>query len=131
MWPLVGFFPIERGCRQGDPIATNLFLLTAQVLTLMILNNKNIKGITIGNYEHKLSQFADDTTLILDGTTHSLQAALNTLEIFGTMSGLKVNNDKTKLIWMGKKRGFKEKLNVIINLEWGNTEFDLLGIKFS
>ena len=42
---------------------------------------------------YKLTQFADDT-IILDGTTNSLQATLNTLEIFGDMSGLIMNSKK-------------------------------------
>ena len=43
----------------------------------------------------KLMQFADDTTLILDGSVNSLQAALNILELFGDISGLKINTEKT------------------------------------
>ena len=69
----------------------------------MIIYNCSINGITINNQQYKISQFADDTTLFLDGTKDSLEAALNTLEIFGSVSGLVVNKDKTKLIWLGKK----------------------------
>ena len=43
--------------------------------------NENIKGIIIDIAEFKLTQFADDTTLIRDGTTDSLRASLNTLVI--------------------------------------------------
>ena len=69
------------------------------------------------------TQFADDTTLILDGCQHSLQSALNTLEIFGNISGLKMNKEKTKVIWIGRKKFLKEKLPVSVKLEWGNTDF--------
>ena len=41
------FFPIERGCKQGDPIAPYLFLLCAQVLYEMIQSNTMIKGIKL------------------------------------------------------------------------------------
>ena len=96
------FINIERGCRQGDPIFPYLFIIAAQVLTILILNNKKIKGIFCGSTEINLSQFADDTTLILDGISQSLQAALNVLEVFGSLSGLQVNTEKTQVVWVGK-----------------------------
>ena len=43
----------------------------------MINKNIDIKGIIFGNEEIKMLQFANDTTLTLDGTQKSLQAALN------------------------------------------------------
>ena len=57
-----------------------------------------------------MTQFADDTTLILDGITNSLEAALNILEIFGSISGLKVNTEKTQIVWIGKKKTLKKKI---------------------
>ena len=53
------------------------------------------------------------------------------MEIFGTLSGLRMNKDKTKLIWIGCKKFVKEKLNVSENLKWGETQFSLLGLEFS
>ena len=122
---------IQRGCRQGDPISAYLFLLGAEILSIMIISNPDIVGILIGEKEFKLVQFADDTTLMLDGTLHSLQSALNTLEIFGSLSGLRMNKDKTKLIWIGRKKLVKEKLNIAEKLTWGETQFTLLGLDFS
>ena len=47
--------------------------------------------------EHRLSQFADDTTLILDGSEGSfLRAIEDRPEGFQATSGLKVNYEKTK-----------------------------------
>ena len=125
------FFTIQRGCRQGDPIAPYLFLLCAQILCLMVLYNNSIKGIHIGDKSYKITQFADDTSIFLDGEKESLLAALNTLEIFGSISGLTVNTDKTKLVWMGKKRHSKDKIESQVKLVWGTTEFELLGLHFS
>ena len=62
------------------------------------MDNLDIKGITIGDKEKKISQYADDTTLILDGSKNSLFAALDTLEFYSRLSGLKINSSKTKII---------------------------------
>ena len=124
-------FPIRRGCRQGDPISSYLFLLGAEILNILIKNETNIKGITIGGISFKITQFADDTTLILDGSRCSLQAALNVLEIFGSFSGLRMNSDKTKVIWIGCKKHSKDKLDVTARLEWLVSNFTLLGMEFS
>ena len=124
-------FPIERGCRQGDPSSPYLFILCAQILYLMIMNDKNIKGFMIRQKEIKITQFADDTTIILNGTEDSLQVALNILEIFGNISGLRVNTEKTQIVWIGKKKGVKDKLKVNKELHWGSECFSLLGINLS
>ena len=42
-----------------------------------------------------------------------------------------MNMEKTKVIWIGRKRCSKEKLNVSCNLQWGNHEFAMLGLNFS
>ena len=88
-----------------------------------------VKASNIGSL--KVTMFADDTTLMLDGSQHSLQTALNVLEVFGDFSGLRMNREKTKFIWIGRKRFSKEKLNVKENLNWGNIDFNLLGIEFT
>ena len=109
----------------------HIYSFWQQVLTLFNKNNQGIKGIVIGNSEYKMTQFADDTSLISDGTTNSLAAALNILEIFGSISGIKVNTEKTQIIWIGKKKHSKEK-NACKSYTWKTvTDFKLLGIIFS
>ena len=55
--------------------------------------------------EYKVLQYADDTTIILDGTESSLRATLKLLDVFYDISGLKINIDKTSAIWIGLKKG--------------------------
>jgi hypothetical protein len=53
--------------------------------------------------EHKLSQFADDTTIILDDSASSLNENLDTLSTFTIISRLKVNFTKRKSSGLEKK----------------------------
>ena len=96
---------IKRGCRQGDPIAPYLFIICSLFLTTLVETCGSIKGLNINKEYLKIIQFADDTTIFLDGSESSLQSALNVLEIFGTYSGLKVNKEKTQIVWIGSKKG--------------------------
>ena len=79
------FFSLRRRFRQGDPLYPYLFILCAEILGKVIRKNKEIKGISINGKEYKLSQYADDTHFILDGTEKSLKASLNSLKQFYTM----------------------------------------------
>ena len=65
------WFNIGRGVRQGDPLSPYLCLVCAEVLSIMIRQKEQIKGMNIHNKEILLSQFADDTTLCLDGSEES------------------------------------------------------------
>ena len=58
------FFSLNRGVRQGCPLSPYLFLLCVEVLGSTIRNDKQIKGIEVMNSECKISQYADDATLI-------------------------------------------------------------------
>ena len=42
-----------------------------------------------------------------------------------------MNSDKTKVIWIGRRKSSKDKLNTEYNLIWGEDEFDLLGLTFN
>ena len=123
-------FFVNRGCRQGDPLSPYLFLLCAEVLATMARNNHDMKGIVIDNKEFKISQFADDTTFILDGSERSLVETLNVLDQFAVMSGLRINSNKTNVVWIGSKR--KElPLSTCSHLNWVRNRFSMLGVDFS
>ena len=97
-------FNIQRGCRQGDPLSPYIFLLCAEILAIKIRKNKKIKGITINDNENKISQLADDTSIILDGSKESLMETIKVLGNFSEISGLKVNFAKTNTIRIGSKK---------------------------
>ena len=48
---------------------TYLFILVIEILSVQIRSQRNIKGITFGNKETKLSIFADDLTAFLQDKT--------------------------------------------------------------
>ena len=125
------FFYLKRGCRQGDPISPYIFILCAEILGKMIRNNNDIRGIIIDNKEYKISQYADDTQLFLNGSENSLREALDVLQKFYEMSGLKINVEKTKAIWKGSLSSSPTRLCHNYTLDWTQGPFKILGVTFS
>ena len=95
------FFPISRGVRQGCPLSPYLFILCAEILAHSIRTNLNIKGIRWESKVIKILMYADDTTIVLDGSKESLLEAISTLNQFTAASGLKVNIEKTETMFIG------------------------------
>ena len=72
-----------------------------ELLALKIHQNPNCRGIQLPNdQEVKISQFADDTTIITSNVD-SLKSHLQVIDWFGTVSGLKLNKKKTNAMWLG------------------------------
>ena len=97
------YFHLKRGVRQGCPLSPYLFVLAAELLACKIRQDKEIQGINIFGREIKLSQFADDTTL-LNSNCNSVKKAITVLNNFGNISGLKLNPSKSKALWLGSWR---------------------------
>ena len=82
------YFALKLGSRHGDPLSAILFLLTIEVLFIMLKSNVNIKGLNRFKNEIKLIACADDTTLFLIDL-NSFHELLSLFQIFDSWSSLK------------------------------------------
>jgi hypothetical protein len=77
-----------------------------------------VSGVTIHGPEYLLSQYADDSALILGDDKNSLEQALNIFDYFSVCPGLRVNLDKTEAIWVGSRLGSDNRLLPEKHLAW-------------
>ena len=90
-------FNLKRGVRQGDPLSPSLLIIVLELLALSIRNNDQIRGIAVDSFEIKLVIFADDmASIVRDKSSH--RTLFDTIYLFSTYSGLKVNHDKTEIL---------------------------------
>ena len=57
-------FELHSGVAQGCPLSPLLFLVITEALTRLITSDPQIEGVAINGENHKISQYADDSTLI-------------------------------------------------------------------
>ena len=88
------YFSLYRGVRQGDPLSPYLFIIDLDILARITAQDDKIKGFKISSKEIKMTQYADDLTLMLSDL-NSTTEALSLLTKFGDYSGLKINKEKT------------------------------------
>ena len=124
------WFNINRGCRQGDPLSPYIFIMCDEILAILSRQNKRVRGIQVNNLEYLISQYADDTTFTLNDSRESLEECLKLLKLFSEISGLCINIEKSKVIWIGKKKHSATRFCPEYNLEWNPDIFTVLGVKF-
>ena len=85
-----GFFPLERGSCQGDPISAYMFILVMEVFFTMVKNNPNINGLDILGFTYLLTAYADNANFIVKNLD-SINEIFDAFDIFSEFSGLKLN----------------------------------------
>ena len=121
---------ICRGARQGDPIASYLFIISIEILAYKLRSDQGIKGFKVNNLVHLLEIYADDCSIFLEAEDLNLRNTLKILDNFFKISGLKISVAKTKAIWFGKGHRNVHNLCPDIALDWVN-KFRLLGVDFT
>ena len=109
---------LGRGCRQGDPISPYFFVLAVELMGEAFRSHPEMSGTIVHGKEHKISQFADDTTLFMKFTERNLRVCMNILNSFFLISGLKINVEKTKAIKFGVTGDSRMTLCEDLNLIW-------------
>ena len=77
-----------------------------------------------------ISYYANDTTMTLDGSQASLQRSFDLLDNFGQLSGLRVNCEKTEVLWIGSTKGSNQIMCPDKHLKWAGGKVKALGVWF-
>ena len=94
--------PVNEGVKQGDPMASSLYVLCFEPLLLNL--SSKLREISISPFssfpDTNLSAYADDTACIL---SHDVQFPVVQTEfsVFGKFSGSKINKLKSELYLLG------------------------------
>lgn len=121
------FFALSRGVRQGCPLSPLLYVLVAEVLACNIRANPRIIGLTLPGSASPLpviSQYADDTSLVVT-TDDAIEAVFDTYSLFESGSGAKLNQSKSKGLWLGSWAG---RTDPPVALDWSPTRLKILGV---
>ena len=104
------FGEMNKGLRQGDPLASFLFTIVAESLHLLMEEAVRIsmyESIKVGTKEIPIShlQYADDTIFFVNWSLNNLKILFKVLKCFHLMSDLKMNVGKSKLYGIGVEEG--------------------------
>jgi hypothetical protein len=124
---------IQRGLKQGDPLAPFLFILVAEGLGGLMkkaVELNRFKGFKVGSNEVVVShlQYADDTLCIGEASFANLWSLKAILRAFELVSGLKVNFWKSCVMGINVSNDFIRLASLFLNSKIGSVPFKYLGL---
>jgi len=123
------FFRLQSGVRQGCPLSPLLYVLYMEPLAAAIRADPGVRGFLVPGSRGlrvKLSQYADDTTLLLD-RDECLIRSLQIMEDFGRASGSKLNCAKSSVKFFGE---WRERIDAPGGLAFCSGPIKVLGVSF-
>jgi hypothetical protein len=126
-------FNIQRGLKQGDPLAPFLFLIVAEGfggLMKKAVEDNVFKGFPCGGDGTVVShlQYADDTLCIGEASVQNLWVLKSILRGFHLASGLRINFGKSCLMGVNVHADFLELACSFLNCRLGEIPFNYLGL---
>ncbi|XP_057424037.1 uncharacterized protein LOC130717711 [Lotus japonicus] len=127
-------FGMEKGLRQGDPIAPLLFLVVVEGLNGLLkqaVQLRKYSGYNLGNSEEvtvSMLQFADDTLFFGVASLQNAQTIECILRCFELVSGLKMNFHKSKLGGIALEGALAQRLAWVLNCRRMEIPFTYLGL---
>lgn len=124
----------KRGLRQGDPLSPYLFLLAADVFSIILqktVNHHHLKGIKMKKGCPVISHlfFADDSLIFLEADPLVCEKFKVLAHSFGEASGLHINPHKSSILFSANtSSAVKENIKQILGMEEMRQDTKYLGL---
>jgi len=118
-------FNLSRGVRQGCSLTGILFVIGVEILSNAIKRSREMEGIHI-DPNHSIKKYADGTTVFVKDI-RSVHKLFDLLQQFENCSGLRINQSKSEILWLGSLRQRKDS---ILNLKSSDEPVYALGVFF-
>ena len=103
--------------------------MCAEILSQVIRGKGDIRGIVVHGEESRVSQYVDDTTLVVDEDLESIISIILVLKWFKEVSALDINKEKREVVMVGALRDSSIPWQGMFGFNWSDT-LGTLGIYY-